>query len=62
MTHNRRITHITAVGSEFSDSLYAVCDDNSVWAIGPFRDNEWIRLPSPPPGFDDRAEAGDAAD
>jgi hypothetical protein len=48
---NRKITQITVTGNEEGeDTLYALCDDGSVWVLfipigGP---GKWLRLPDMP--------------
>jgi hypothetical protein len=45
---NRLIKLLTSTASPESDTLYAVCEDDTVWCIGPWRDSKWQQLPSIP--------------
>lgn len=46
---NRKIKLLTSSAQPgVSDTLYAVCEDDTVWCIGPERDSKWWQLPSIP--------------
>ena len=48
MTGNRKIVQLAATEADGVDTLYAACEDGTVWALGPWRNEKWERLPSIP--------------
>ena len=48
MGQRKVIALSVAPGDSFGDSLYAVCDDGTIWILEAFHGSPWLPLPAIP--------------